>query len=95
MDGSRRRDTGDDGSNGDDDTNGDEDWPKEPPARPSLRVFVKVLLHRGERIEPRDARIPPPVVLDSDPGRSFQDGHKKIKHTYVARTCSDPPVVNA
>jgi hypothetical protein len=35
-----------------------------------LRVFVDVLLHRGERIEPRDARIPPPVVPDVDPGHS-------------------------
>lgn len=70
MDGSRRRDSGDDGSNGDDDTHGDEDQPNEPPARPGLRVFVKVVLHRGERIELRDARIPPPVVPDVDPGHS-------------------------
>src|SRR6266545_6280322 len=54
------------------------DRPKEPPARPGLHVFVKVLLHRGERIEPRDPRIPPPVVSDVDPGDSPR--RDELKH---------------
>ena len=56
----------------------DEDRPKEPPARPSLRVFVEVFLHRRERIEPRDALIPPPVVPDVDPGHSPR--RDELKH---------------
>jgi hypothetical protein len=72
------RDGGDDGSNGEDDTHCDEDRPEEPPARPGLRVFVEVFLHRGERIEPRDARIPPPVVPDVDPGHSPR--RDELKH---------------